>query len=270
MDSEPCRLVHGTDTTGLSVDLGTFPVLRPMPGRLHHGLPHGAENSHREVHLGQDRGMPAGDRIETAAANQSHATLLARARRGDHVAWASLVDRHRAELVLSARYTPHATHEDAEDLVQSALTRAWRLRTSIRPGRGTFAAWVLTILARGGWDSARRQHHQQALLAAAGLAEGDLPGIANGGTSPLQPDEVMAANERAAQARQVLSEALPILTDLEAEVLWHAVAGGRSADFERADGSAYACGAYRQTLHRARRKLRSCAGVLPCLGGDRT
>jgi DNA-directed RNA polymerase specialized sigma24 family protein len=214
--------------------------------------------------------MPAGDRIETAAPNQSHATLFARARRGDHGAWAALVYRHRAELVLSARHTPHATHEDAEDVVQSALTRAWRLRRSIRPGRGTFAAWVLTILGRGGRDSARRQHHQQALLAAAGLAEGDLPGMANGGTPPLQPDEVMAANERAAEARQMLRDALPILTGLEAEVLWHAVAGGRSADFQRADGSTYASGAYRQTLHRARRKLRSCAGGLPCRGGDRT
>jgi DNA-directed RNA polymerase specialized sigma24 family protein len=189
----------------------------------------------------------------------SEAALLKRARAGDHVAWDELVRRNRPTLVAVARGTPRATYEDPEDVVQRALGRAWRLRSSIQPGRGSFQGWAARIVRRAGYDSSRAQRHQQTLLAEAALTEGDLPGIANGGASPPQPDDVVATRWRQVLSRRVVAVCLPRLTRLEAAVLSHAMAGGTGASFQKADGSPYSPAAYRQTLRRARGKVRLLA-----------
>lgn len=52
-----------------------------------------------------------------------------------------------------------ATRQDAEDLVQDSLLRAWRKRTTFDPLRGSPGAWltaVVTDLARQRWR--RRKH----------------------------------------------------------------------------------------------------------------
>ncbi len=197
--------------------------------------------------------------INHPTGRHSEAALLKRARSGDHAAWDELVRRHRPTLVAVARSTPRATHEAPEDVVQRALARAWRLRRSIQPGRGAFQGWAARIVRRAGCDSSRAQRHQKTLLAEAALTEGDLPGIANGGARPPQPDEVVAIRAREALARRVVATFLPRLTRLEAAVLSHAMAGGTAANFQKADGSRYAPAAYRQTLRRARGKVRSLA-----------
>jgi RNA polymerase sigma factor (sigma-70 family) len=186
----------------------------------------------------------------------SEAALFKRARAGDHAAWDELVRRHRPTLVAVARGTPRATYEDPEDVVQRALARAWRLRSSIQPSRGPFQGWAARIVRRAGYDSSRAQRHQQTLLAEAALTEGDLPGIANGGARPPRPDEVVATQWRQVLARRVVAACLPRLTRLEAAVLSHAMAGGTAANFQKADGSPYSPAAYRQTLRRARGKFR--------------
>jgi RNA polymerase sigma factor (sigma-70 family) len=66
----------------------------------------------------------------------------------------SLTPMHR----LARRLAPHA---DADDIVQDALTRAWRKRELYDATRGTATAWLLAIVA----DQARaaRRAHQRHL-----------------------------------------------------------------------------------------------------------
>lgn len=40
-----------------------------------------------------------------------------------------------------------APHDDADDIVQDALARAWTKRAQFDPGRGTATAWLLAIVA---------------------------------------------------------------------------------------------------------------------------
>jgi RNA polymerase sigma-70 factor, ECF subfamily len=194
---------------------------------------------------------------------ENEAALLARARAGDHAAWDVLIRRHREALVAAAERAPCATYEDPEDLVQRALARAWRMRASIRPGRGAFQAWASRIVQRVGCDSSGAQRHQRTLLEEAALPAGELPGVANGGAPPPRPDEILAAREQEAVARRVVADCLLRLTALEAEVLFHDMQGGTAADFREAGGTPYSTAAYRQALHRARAKVRALASPWP-------
>ena len=45
---------------------------------------------------------------------------------------------------LAARLGPN---EGQDDVVQEALVRAWRHRSRINSARGTFSAWLMTIVA---------------------------------------------------------------------------------------------------------------------------
>jgi RNA polymerase sigma-70 factor (ECF subfamily) len=66
--------------------------------------------------------------------------LIERARRGDHDAFASLVDAHLARLDAAARLILR-DGELARDAVQEALIRAWRDLPGLRdPDR--FDAWL--------------------------------------------------------------------------------------------------------------------------------
>jgi len=194
---------------------------------------------------------------------ENEAALLARARAGDHAAWDVLIRRHREALVAAAERAPRATYEDPEDLVQRALARAWRMRASIRPGRGAFQAWASRIVQRVGCDSSGAQRHQRDLLEEAALPAGELPGVADGGAPPPWPNEIVAARKRETLARRVVAQCLPRLTALEADVVFHELQDGTAANFRKADGSPYSSAAYRQTLRRARAKVRRWASPWP-------
>lgn len=62
----------------------------------------------------------------------------------------SLVPMHR----LARRLAPHA---EADDVVQDALTQAWRKRAQYDAARGTATAWLLAIVADQA-RAARRAH----------------------------------------------------------------------------------------------------------------
>jgi RNA polymerase sigma-70 factor (ECF subfamily) len=68
-------------------------------------------------------------------------------------------------------------HGDRDDVVQEALIRAWRRRTTFNPVRGSARAWLLAIVA----DQVRRRRRRWRALAALATgvatgpeAEGDL------------------------------------------------------------------------------------------------
>jgi RNA polymerase sigma-70 factor (ECF subfamily) len=69
--------------------------------------------------------------------------VVAAATAGDESAFSELVTRHRHELQVHA-YRMLGSYEDAEDLVQETLLRAWHWRESFR-GHSSFRAWLFRI-----------------------------------------------------------------------------------------------------------------------------
>ena len=68
----------------------------------------------------------------------------------DPRAFARWVEPHlRPMAALATRLAPHA---DRDDVVQDALVRAWRRRSTYDPSRGSARGWLLAIVA----DQARR------------------------------------------------------------------------------------------------------------------
>jgi len=104
------------------------------------------------------------------------AGLMARVATGDAAAFAVLAARHigRAHAV-AARMLP--TREDAEEVVQDALSRVWRHAARFDAGRSAFGTWFYRIVANGCLDRLRRK---AALRKAGGTIElDDAPEIAD-------------------------------------------------------------------------------------------
>jgi RNA polymerase sigma-70 factor, ECF subfamily len=83
------------------------------------------------------------------------ADLAAAAGAGDKAAFAALAERYRAELQLHC-YRFLGSREDAEDLVQETLLRAWSKRETYA-GRSTFRAWLYGIATHACLDALRRR-----------------------------------------------------------------------------------------------------------------
>ena len=71
------------------------------------------------------------------------AALVARAREGDHAAFAALVERHQAA-VHRAALSAVGSAMDADDVAQEALLLAYQRLRSFR-GEASFKTWLLTI-----------------------------------------------------------------------------------------------------------------------------
>ncbi|EHR61455.1 RNA polymerase subunit sigma-70 [Saccharomonospora cyanea] len=71
------------------------------------------------------------------------ALVLAAVRDGDQAAFGELTDRYRHELRVHC-YRMLGSRDDADDIVQETLLRAWRRRQTYQ-GRSTFRAWLYKI-----------------------------------------------------------------------------------------------------------------------------
>ncbi|MEV6134767.1 RNA polymerase subunit sigma-70 [Nocardia sp. NPDC051990] len=88
---------------------------------------------------------------------------------GDEAAFAGLAERYRWELRVHC-YRMLGSFDEAEDLVQETLLRAWRYRGSFQ-GRSTFRAWLYRIATNVCLDFLDRHPRQPAAGAAGGPAE---------------------------------------------------------------------------------------------------
>jgi RNA polymerase sigma-70 factor (ECF subfamily) len=77
------------------------------------------------------------------ATQTEEAAVLAAVRDGDEAAFALLAERYRRQLHVHC-YRMLGSFEDAEDLVQETLLRAWRSRSSFQ-GRSLFRTWLYRI-----------------------------------------------------------------------------------------------------------------------------
>ncbi len=137
--------------------------------------------------------------------NASDETLAQAVKRGDRDAFAVLVDRHQQRVYAVAyRYTRR--HEDALDVAQEALLKAYRNIGQWRP-TGAFQAWLIRVTVNQAIDHRRRtRRHREALQA---------PPMDQGPSEPSAPavDETdrragqREIDARVAQALDVLSPA---------------------------------------------------------------
>jgi RNA polymerase sigma-70 factor (ECF subfamily) len=110
---------------------------------------------------------------QTNGADANH-TELAAALAGDQSLFTTLAERHRRELRVHC-YRMLGSFEDAEDLVQETLLKAWRRRETYQ-GRSSLRAWLYGIATNACLDFLDQNPHR---VLAAPLSDND-----NGASSP--------------------------------------------------------------------------------------
>src|SRR5437868_1952716 len=85
--------------------------------------------------------MPRSD--PRSARTNEEAAVLAAVRSGDEAAFGALAERYRRQLHVHL-YRMLGSFEDAEDLLQETLLRAWRSRAGFE-GRSLFRTWLYRI-----------------------------------------------------------------------------------------------------------------------------
>ncbi|OIJ93314.1 RNA polymerase subunit sigma-70 [Streptomyces colonosanans] len=139
--------------------------------------------------------------------------VLAAVRAADGAAFAGLAERHRRELRVHC-YRMVGSFDDAEDLVQEALLRAWRYRGSFQ-GRSAFRAWLYRIATNVCLDFLERHPRQPTPGESGRPAEvGWLQPFPDGLLEPVaareaEPEAVVVATETIELACVVAIQHLP-------------------------------------------------------------
>jgi RNA polymerase sigma-70 factor, ECF subfamily len=92
--------------------------------------------------------------MTNTAQNTEDAAVLAAARAGDEAAFSTLAEGYRRQLKVHA-YRMLGSFDDAEDMVQETLLRAWRSRATFE-GRSSLRAWLYGIATNACLDFLRK------------------------------------------------------------------------------------------------------------------
>jgi len=169
--------------------------------------------------------------------------LALAARQGDARAFEELIDRYAAPLTAFLRRRG-ASYDDAAELAQETLLRAWRSLDRYDAKRA-FRVWLFTIASRVAIDSLRSAQARGRREAAA----------ASNGMRREPPDSAPAVREEAGRLWR-LAEAL--LGPQQRLMLWlHVVEGRAPGEIARMLGRSGV--GVRVALHRAKEKLRRAA-----------
>ena len=139
------------------------------------------------------------------------ASRLAAARAGDHGEFSSLTEPYRRELQLHC-YRILGSLQDAEDLVQETMLRAWR-RLDTFEGRSSLRAWLYKIATNACLDALDKRP-RRALSVTTHPAGDPLKPIENAIAEPIwlepYPDDWLAEAEAGPEARYAVHESVSL------------------------------------------------------------
>lgn len=180
--------------------------------------------------------------------------LVARARRGDHAAYARLVAEHQ-ELAFRAAYLVTGGAAEAEDAAQEGFVKAFRALGRFRDG-APFRPWLLTIVTNEARNRRRASGRRDQLALRAAQAEPQ-------GTARSAEDEALSSLERGELLR-----AVERLRPSDREIVSYRYLLGLD-EAETAQALGCARGTVKSRLSRALERLRGELDQDPTTGGAR-
>ena len=88
--------------------------------------------------------------------NPDESTYLNSARAGDQEAFAQLIDPYRRQLLVHC-YRILGSFEDAEDMLQETLVKAWKHLDSFE-GRSSLRSWLYKVATNAALDALDSRH----------------------------------------------------------------------------------------------------------------
>jgi RNA polymerase sigma-70 factor, ECF subfamily len=173
--------------------------------------------------------------------------ILARARKGDRVAWQLLFERHR-EIAYRVAWRVLGNGEDALDAVQEGFIRAYRSLATFA-GASSFKTWLVRIVYRQAIDIGRKASSRRVLSIDQGeqTIAAALPDT-RGDTDPAEP------LARADLGRQLATAIEQLPVDQRQAFVLHA--DGELTYAQIAEAQGVPIGTVMSRIYYARRKLR--------------
>ncbi|NIO39566.1 MAG: sigma-70 family RNA polymerase sigma factor, partial [Burkholderiales bacterium] len=149
--------------------------------------------------------------LDVAQSEANITSTLASARAGNRDAFSALAEPHRLELQAHC-YRMLGSAQDAEDLVQETLLRAWR-RLDTYAGRAPFRAWLYKIATNACLDVLDRRPKRTLPVAKVEASDPGEP-LAPPISEPIwlepYPDELLAASDSNPEARYDARESISL------------------------------------------------------------